>query len=108
MRPSTYRVIKQMWMVDLLTTIGRSRVAATSKMERFVKPLTIITKRSILDVAPVLDPPLNNCKKNIPAIIITSILAGLTDATPDSCSCNSFVVGAFFVLPLKLARKGGI
>ena len=40
-----------------------SRTAATSKMERFViivngwKPLTIITKRSILDVAVVLDPP---------------------------------------------------
>ena len=38
--------------------------AATSKMERFViivngfHPLTIITKRSILDVAAVLDPPL--------------------------------------------------
>ena len=42
---------------------GGSRAAATSKMERFVvivngKPLTIITKRSILDVATTLDPPL--------------------------------------------------
>ena len=43
---------------------GGSRTAAKSKMERFViivnglKPLTIITKRSILDVATVLDPPL--------------------------------------------------
>ena len=43
---------------------GGSRAAATSKMERFViivngwKPLTIITKRSILDVAADLDPPL--------------------------------------------------
>ena len=41
-----------------------SRDAATSKMERFViivngwKLLTIITKRSMLDVAAVLDPPL--------------------------------------------------
>ena len=41
-----------------------SRTAATSKMERFViivkglQPLTIITKRSILDVAAFLDPPL--------------------------------------------------
>ena len=41
-----------------------SRTAATSKMECFViivndwKPLTIITKHSILDVAAVLDPPL--------------------------------------------------
>ena len=42
-----------------------SGTAATSKMERFVlivngwKPLTTITKRSVLDVAAVLDPPLN-------------------------------------------------
>ena len=39
-------------------------LAATSKMKRFViivndwKPLTIITKRSISDVAAALDPPL--------------------------------------------------
>ena len=44
---------------------GGSRTATTSKMERFViivndcKPLTIIAKCSILDVAAVLDPPLN-------------------------------------------------
>ena len=43
---------------------GGSRTAATSKMECSViivngfQPLTIITKRSILDVAAVLDPPL--------------------------------------------------
>ena len=37
---------------------GGSRTAATSKMERF-QPLTIITKRSILDVAVALDPPMN-------------------------------------------------
>ena len=43
---------------------GGSRTAATSKMERFVmivngwKLLTIITKRSTLDVLAVLDPPL--------------------------------------------------
>ena len=42
---------------------GGSRATATSKMERFViivngfQPLTIITKRSILDVAAALDPP---------------------------------------------------
>ena len=45
------------------------RTAATSKMERFViivngwKPLTIITKRSILDVAAVLDSPLKTLSK---------------------------------------------
>ena len=43
---------------------GGSRPAATYKMERFViiangwRPLTIITKRSILDVAAALDPSL--------------------------------------------------
>ena len=45
---------------------GGSRAAATSKMECFViivngwKPLTIIIKHSILDVAAALDPPLQN------------------------------------------------
>ena len=44
---------------------GGCRAAAISKMERFViivngfSPLTIITKRSILDVAAALDPPLS-------------------------------------------------
>ena len=43
---------------------GGSRTATTFKIERFViivngwKPLSIITKRSILHVAAVLDPPL--------------------------------------------------
>ena len=43
---------------------GGSRAPATSKMERFViivngfQTLTIITKRSILDVAVALDPPM--------------------------------------------------
>ena len=43
---------------------GGSRAAATSKMEHFVitfngfQPLTIITKRSILDVVAALDQPL--------------------------------------------------
>ena len=43
---------------------GAFRAAATYKMESFViivngfQPLTIITKRSILDVAAALDPPL--------------------------------------------------
>ena len=43
---------------------GECRAAATSKMERFVvivngwKPLNIITKQSILDLAQALDPPL--------------------------------------------------
>ena len=50
---------------------GGSRTAATPKMERFViivngfQPLTIITKRSILDVAAVLDPPLGRIYQNV-------------------------------------------
>ena len=50
---------------QILRARGGSRTAATSRMERFViivnswKPLTIITKRSILDVAAVVDPPLS-------------------------------------------------
>ena len=65
-------------MIMMITTIiidtyprGGSRAAATSKMERFViivngfHLLTIITKRSILDVEAVLDPPLYpSLKKN--------------------------------------------
>ena len=52
-----------MFPVQLLIIRGGSRTAETAKMERFViivngwKPLTIITKRSILDVAAALDPP---------------------------------------------------
>ena len=53
-----------MFNCNITVLRGRSRAAATSKMERFViivndfQPLTIITKHSILDVAAVLDPPL--------------------------------------------------
>ena len=45
-----------------VTSRGGSRTAAISKMERFViivNGLTIITKRSILDVEAALDPPLH-------------------------------------------------
>ena len=50
---------------------GGSRAAATSKVERFViivnglQPLTIIPKRSILDVAAVLHLPLGQIKIRI-------------------------------------------
>ena len=40
---------------DITLDSGGSRVAATSKMERVVKPLTIIQKRSIFDPAAALD-----------------------------------------------------
>ena len=51
-------------LVDSMMFRGGSRAAATSKTECFVvivngwKPFTIITKRSILDVAAALDQPL--------------------------------------------------
>ena len=54
---------------------GGSRTAATSKMERFVivvngfQPLTIITKRSILDVAEALGPLLG--KTGLQNFIVT-------------------------------------
>ena len=55
---------------------GGSRTAATSKMERFViivngfQPLTIITKRSVLDVAAVLDPPLASVIIHLTMIVL--------------------------------------
>ena len=51
-----------------------SKAAARSKMEQFViivngwKPLTIITKRSILDVAAALDPPLETGRRLVERI----------------------------------------
>ena len=54
---------------------GGSRAAATSKMECFViivngwKPLTIITKHSILDVVAALDPPLQNQNEMLGKIV---------------------------------------
>ena len=51
--------------VRIVSFRGGSRTAATSKMECLViivngfQPLTAMTKRSILDVAAVLDPPLS-------------------------------------------------
>ena len=40
---------------DITLDRDGSRTTATSKMECVVKPLTIISKRSILDVAAALD-----------------------------------------------------
>ena len=66
-KPWTNHVISQrsyFYFSKFLLITGESRAAATSKMERFViivngwKPLTIITKRSISDVAAAIDPPL--------------------------------------------------
>ena len=61
-------ILEETYDTYYVTLRGGSRAAATSKMERFVirvngcKPLTIITKRPILDVAATLDPPLTLCR----------------------------------------------
>ena len=68
-KDSWHKILKNLWIFivcgqGVSTCRGGSRAAATSKMEHFViivngwKPLTVITKRSILDVAATLDPPL--------------------------------------------------
>ena len=64
-RPYELTYFETMWQLTLLlldiSNRGGSRGAAPSKMERFMiivtgfQPLTIITKRSNLDVAPALD-----------------------------------------------------
>ena len=65
---------------------GGSRTAATSKMEGFViivngfQPLTIITKRSILDVAAALNQPLQflfylHCQTIISLISIITVIS---------------------------------
>ena len=62
---------EQLGWFSLIFTRGGFRTTAASKMERFVivvkgwKPLTIIKKRSILDIAAVLDPPLFTCLLNV-------------------------------------------
>ena len=67
--------------IQILIIRGRSRTTATSKIERFViivngqKPLTIITKRSILDFVAVLDPPLT---------VISNFLQNLIPTTRDA------------------------
>ena len=44
-------------------------------------------------------------KKTVPSVIITSILVALTDATPDSRSCNSFALSVLFLFPSKIQEK---
>ena len=65
--PDLYLIVSSIFLPNLTKFFrGRSRTAATSKMEYFViivncfQPLTIITKSSILDVAAILNPPLSH------------------------------------------------
>ena len=65
-----------------LNTKGRggSRAAATSKIECFVimvndwKPLNIITKRSILEAAAVLNPPLKSLQMFLKETVAAEVL----------------------------------
>ena len=65
MKSSLTQIIKAKEISIMISFRGGSRTAATSKLEHFViivngwKPLTIITKSSLLDAAAVLDPPLS-------------------------------------------------
>ena len=66
-----YLLTQIVWCMKLKQNRGGSRTAATSKMELFViivngfQSLTIITKCSILDVAAVLDLPLEDVYEDL-------------------------------------------
>ena len=47
----------------------------------------------------------NKCNKNFPFIIITSMLAGLTDPTTGSSFYNSFALGVYFHTSIKTYKK---
>ena len=91
--------------MKLICSRGGSRAAATSKMERFViivngyQPLTIITKRSILDAAAALDPPLGRTlslvtnffikqEKNDQTILHTQVALSFKKYVHISVSCT--------------------
>ena len=76
---------------------GGSRTAATSKMEPFViivngwKPLTIITKSSILDVAAALDPPLAPYTIEFP-LFVFSVMLYLACVLFTLYSCSALLI----------------
>ena len=67
------------WNIGIEWSRGGSKAAATSKMKYVViivngwKPLTIITKNSILDVAAALDPPLGRISFSRTVVAIVSL-----------------------------------
>ena len=80
--------------------------AATSKIERFViivdsfQPLTIITKRSLLDVAAALDPPLISFSDVVTFGVSVSLKSGtfevpVTHFRPMFHLCRNQVVGFY-------------
>ena len=82
------RTINMKWIKGICELRGGSRTAATLKMEHFViivngwKPLTIITERSILDVAAFLDPP--------PELILFSLLDCLRQKSDEGWKLQSW------------------
>ena len=92
-----------MYLMKAMTRVG-SRATATSKMERFViivngwKPLTIITKRSILDVAAALDPTLMTVRETCSNQVknVANLLRGMM---------NTFFV--FVLMNFQLFHKTG-
>ena len=101
---------------------GGSRTTTTSKMEHFViivngwKPLTIITKSSILDAAAVLDPSLYITKSFYK---LGSFPYGLQTRNKkyDTCLqnsylliflyCKNFSLSSFSKIRLKIVAEGG-
>ena len=90
----TSKIKRQLLLITIPSKIkyirGGYRAAATSKMECFViivnscKPLTIITKRSILDVGAAVDPPLYIPYFRDRCLVSTTSLAniGVTELFP--------------------------
>ena len=83
---------------------GGSRTAAASKMERFVimvngwKPLIVITKRSILDIAAVLDPSLRITTFSQSPLI----LQGWCHQCPSICSANQWT--GFYMITVSVMK----
>ena len=88
---------------------GGSRAAATPKMERFViivngfQPLTIITKRHILDVAGALDLPLSTDTVTS-QFGLQQIIKELKHIIGDSSSC----IELSFTAPPNLVRESRV
>ena len=98
---------------------GGSKATATSKMEHFViivngcQPLTIITKRFILDGAAALDPPLNvSCKQvidnlnnfSMPEKVVVQYRSGDTLST-FSLELTEAVASLIFMVYLVLGKS---
>ena len=80
---------KQIWISRFVVEQMRPSIYGAIEQMRMVDLLTNEKKK----------------KKTVPSVIITSILVALTDATPDSRSCNSFALSVLFLFPSKIQEK---